>query len=203
MRRMTVRVAVVDRVPMYARGLAATIEDHGGVAEVPADLLAWARRPGAVLVFLALADDADWQTLAALVGVRPDAVVVAVVAALDADVVVRAVTAGARGFLSRDDGAATVGAVLRAALHGQSLISAEVLGALVSRSVSEPARRLLSDDEIGWLRRLADGITVAHLAAQAGYSERMMFRLLAGVYARLGVDSRTKALIRARDEGWL
>jgi DNA-binding NarL/FixJ family response regulator len=30
-----------------------------------------------------------------------------------------------------------------------------------------------------------------------------MFRLLADVYARLGVTSRTGALMRAREEGWL
>jgi DNA-binding NarL/FixJ family response regulator len=74
---------------------------------------------------------------------------------------------------------------------------------LVSRSVGEPARRPITADEIGWLRRLADGVTVADLAKQVGYSERMMFRLLASVYARLGVDNHTKATIRARDEGWL
>jgi hypothetical protein len=44
---------------------------------------------------------------------------------------------------------------------------------------------------------------VARLAATVGYSERMMFRLLADLYARLGADNRTRALMRARDEGWL
>ena len=200
---MTVRVAVVDRVPMYARGLAATIEDHGSPVDIPADLLAWARPPGGVLVFLTLSDDIDWQALAALVEARPDAVVLGVVTAPGVDVVVRAVAAGALGVMPRDAGPATVGVVLGAALEGQTLISAEILRALVSRPVEAPARQPISEDEIGWLRRLADGATVAHLAEQVGYSERMMFRLLANVYARLGVHNRTRAVIRARDEGWL
>ena len=200
---MTVRVAVVDRVPMYARGLAATLQDHGSPADIPADLLDWARRPGGVLVFLTLSNDLDWQALAALFEARPDAAVLGVVSAPDADVVARAVAAGALGIMPRDAGHATVGVVLGAALTGQSLISAEILRTLVSRSAGEPARQPISEHEIGWLRQLADGATVAHLAEQVGYSERMMFRLLAGVYARLGVHNRTRAVIRARDEGWL
>jgi hypothetical protein len=31
----------------------------------------------------------------------------------------------------------------------------------------------------------------------------MMFRLLAVLYARLGTGSRSRAVMRARDEGWL
>ena len=51
--------------------------------------------------------------------------------------------------------------------------------------------------------RRAGGSTVAALANQAGYSERAMFRLLHGLYQRLGVRTRTEALIRAHERGWL
>ena len=39
-------------------------------------------------------------------------------------------------------------------------------------------------DEVGWLRHLAAGETVAGPADRAGYPERMLFRLLAGAYAK-------------------
>jgi DNA-binding NarL/FixJ family response regulator len=61
----------------------------------------------------------------------------------------------------------------------------------------------LTAQEIDWLRRLTDGTSVSRLADHVGYSERMMFRLLAQTYAKLGVDNRTKAIIQARDRGWL
>jgi DNA-binding NarL/FixJ family response regulator len=204
MRRMPVRVAVADRMPMYARGLAATLEDHGTAAETPGDLLEWIRPPGDILLFLGLSADAEWRTLAAVVAARPDASVVGVVAEPEVDAVVRAVGAGASGVMPRDASPDTVGAVLRAALGGQALLPGRVLRDLVGRpGAAVPGRRPISDDEIGWLRALAGGATVARLAGRVGYSERMMFRMLAGVYRRLGVENRTKALIRARDEGWL
>jgi DNA-binding CsgD family transcriptional regulator len=41
------------------------------------------------------------------------------------------------------------------------------------------------------------------VANLAGYSERAMFRLLRGLYARIGVRNRTEALMRAKERGWL
>jgi DNA-binding NarL/FixJ family response regulator len=201
--RMPVRVAVVDRVPMYARGLAATISEHGSQADIPADLLEWARRPGDIVVFLALSQDADWQVLAGLLEMRSDAVVVGIVAAAGVHETVRAVASGAAGIMARHAGPATVSGVLCAALDGQSMVPVEVLRTLVAGSTVTSDQRPVSSDEIGWLRRLADGVTVAQLAEQVGYSERMMFRLLAALYKRLGAGNRTKALMRARDEGWV
>ncbi|MEU4742385.1 LuxR C-terminal-related transcriptional regulator, partial [Actinosynnema sp. NPDC023658] len=61
----------------------------------------------------------------------------------------------------------------------------------------------LDADELTWLRRLATGGTVAQVAAHAGYSERAMYRMLNGLYRRMGVGSRLEAIIRARESGWL
>jgi DNA-binding NarL/FixJ family response regulator len=198
---MTLRVAVVDRVPMYARGLAATLGEHGAPAEVLTDLLDWARGPGEPLVFLSLAREPDWGLFAALRAVRADALVVGIVRDPGVADVVRAVSAGAAGVLARDATPAEVGDVLRATLDGRSVVPLPVLRSLVAGLTTGDAP--VSADEIGWLRTLADGTTVARLAEQVGYSERMMFRLLSGLYTKLGVDGRTRALIRARDEGWL
>jgi DNA-binding NarL/FixJ family response regulator len=200
---MTVRVAVADPLPMYARGLAFTLRDLGHSADTPADLLGWARQAGDLLVFLTLAHDADWGLLAALLRVRTDAVVVGVIADPGVDHVVRAISSGAVGVMARDAGPAVVADVIRAALDGHSRIPIGVLRSLVAGTAGDQAPRLISDDEIRWLRELAGGTTVARLAERVGYSERMMFRLLAELYSRLGVDSRTRALMRARDEGWL
>lgn len=59
------------------------------------------------------------------------------------------------------------------------------------------------ETEISWIRQLTQGLAVARLAERAGYSERMMFRLLRDLYQRWGVANRTEAIIHARDNGWL
>ncbi|HEY0687733.1 MAG TPA: hypothetical protein VGD71_01725, partial [Kribbella sp.] len=61
----------------------------------------------------------------------------------------------------------------------------------------------VSENQVRWLRELASGATVAHLANEEGYSEREMYRLLKKLYDRFGVATRTEALIRANAYGWL
>ncbi len=197
---MTVRVAVVDPLPMYAKGLAATLGDHGFPADTPADLAAWVRQDGTPVVLLTVAGAADWRTAEIVLGA---ARVVVVADRADLETWHRAVAAGAVGVLARDADTAEVVATVRAAVAGRSLVPSGVLRALTAGGPAAGPDRPVSDDEIRWLRQLAEGTTVARLAATVGYSERMMFRLLADLYARLGADNRTRALIRARDEGWL
>jgi DNA-binding NarL/FixJ family response regulator len=203
MHRMTVRVAVADPLPMYARGLAVTLRGLGHAADVPSDLLGWARSADEVVVFLTVLGDADWALLAALLKIRADAVVVVVVTHPDVRHVIRAISSGAVGVMARNAGPTVIADVVRAALGGHSRIAIGVLRSLVAGMTGDQTRQPISDEEIRWLRELAGGTTVARLAEKVGYSERMMFRLLAELYARLGVESRTKALMRARDEGWL
>ncbi|MEV1171433.1 response regulator transcription factor [Nonomuraea sp. NPDC049784] len=200
---MTVRVAVVDPLPMFARGLAATLGDEGFPADAPEDVLQWAAEPGVPLVLLAVEHDRDWARLSDLLKVQPEATVVVVLSDVTPGAYVRAVAAGAVGVLPRDASAILVRDVVRAAVNGNSLLPVDVLRTLVANSTDDQPPRLLSDNEIEWLSQLADGMTVAQLAERVGYSERMMFRLLSGLYSRLGVGNRTRALMRAREEGWL
>lgn len=54
-----------------------------------------------------------------------------------------------------------------------------------------------------WLAALASGSTVARLANETGYSERVMFRRLADLYGRLGVSGRAEAIVAAERLGLL
>lgn len=47
------------------------------------------------------------------------------------------------------------------------------------------------------MQSLAAGMTVAQLAAESGYAERSMHRLLRGLYERLGVHNRHEAIVVA------
>lgn len=64
-------------------------------------------------------------------------------------------------------------------------------------------RPVLTQREASWLRALVDGATVAGLARSVGYSPREMYRVLGGLYARLGAANRTDALLRADRWGLL
>jgi DNA-binding NarL/FixJ family response regulator len=64
-------------------------------------------------------------------------------------------------------------------------------------------RPLITNREASLLRALVSGTTVASLARTVGYSPREMYRVLGSVYARLGAENRTEALLRADRLGLL
>jgi DNA-binding NarL/FixJ family response regulator len=201
---MSVRVAVFDPLPMFCRGVAATLSDAGFEPETPRELLEWVHEAKRHVVLLTLCSPADWTLLADLHGARPDVVVVAVLDEATVAGYVRALTTGAAGAVPRDAAPGVLLEAFEAAVSGRCLIPIEVLHALTSpqeRPEADPD--LPSEREIDWLRQLARGITIVRLANRTGYSERMMFRLLRGLYDKLRVANRTEAIIHARDRGWL
>jgi DNA-binding NarL/FixJ family response regulator len=201
---MSVRIAVSDPLPLFRRGIMATLGDAGFEPEDPDDLLAWIRQEQRRVVVLTLQSPKDWTLLAQLQDYQADVLVVAMLADASVPAYVQAVLAGAVAVLPRDAPIETVRRVFGAALQGQSLLPAEVVRALASpRRASEGDRGGPSVQEIEWLRELASGSTVSQLANRAGYSERAMFRLLRDLYARLQVHNRTEAMMLARERGWL
>ncbi|MEU4776080.1 hypothetical protein [Micromonospora sp. NPDC023644] len=197
----SIRIAVSDPLPMFGRGIADVMRDTGHDVEFPGDLFTWNGYAGPRLISLTLLYPSDWALLAALRDSRPRTAVVAVIENGDVDRCVRALTSGAVGGAEADAG--TVRSVLSAAASGRSILPADMVRALTSLSRSPQAGHVPTEIEISWIRLLAQGFTVARLAAHAGYSERMMFRVLPAIYERWGVANRTEATIHARGNGWI
>jgi DNA-binding NarL/FixJ family response regulator len=200
-----VRVAVVDPLPMFAHGVAAALADQGQQVETPADIVDWARAAGRPVILLTLLAPDDWALLARLLTLRPDAAVLTFVEQPDVASFVRALAAGALGVLARDAPPAAVRETFQAAVQDRVILPAGVARAMAlpSRSMAANGSPAPTEREIGWLRRLGRGSTVAQLAADVGYSERMMFRLLADLYSKVGAANRTEAMMSARERGWI
>ncbi|MEU5260612.1 DNA-binding response regulator [Amycolatopsis sp. NPDC021455] len=200
---MTVHVAVLDPLPMFRHGVAAALSSLGHVVEEPADAAGWLRERPDGIVLLTLHSAEDLDRLTALCRLRPRPLVVALPSGEVPALGVRAVRAGARSVLAR---AATVPVLQRAVsatLEGEVVMPAEVADLLLAEGDLRPARRPAPPaQQVTWLRRLAQGWTVARLASDAGYSERAMYRLLHTLYDQLGVRGRLEAIILAHEEGW-
>ncbi|HET8662469.1 MAG TPA: DNA-binding response regulator [Micromonosporaceae bacterium] len=209
---MTVRIAVVDPLPMFQQGVVAVLGKAGYPVDVPDDVLAWLRRGGAAVVVLTVRSGDDWDMLRRLRAVPP---LPHVIVLLDDDSVAasaRAVQAGARSVMPRGVTVNTLLRTVEATIDGQAVMPAAVAVALAYGSAIAPAvdaagptttRPGLSADQLSWLRQLAAGSTVAQIADRAGYSERAMFRLLRAAYEQIGVRTRIQAIMRAKDAGWL
>lgn len=196
-----VRVAVVDPLPIFAHGLVELLRTHGREAAAPGDVAGWVRTGGNDVVLFSVVRDDDWTAARELTASRPGIRLIMLLDDPDPAGHLRAVTAGAAGVLPRAAAPAALMDVVDAAVKGYSLLPLDVLRGMLTESAGEGSR--LPEREIDWLRRLAGGSTVARLANEVGYSERMMFRLLSEMYGKLGVPGRTGALMYARDRGWL
>jgi DNA-binding NarL/FixJ family response regulator len=200
---MTVPIAVHDPLPLFRRGAVITLRDAGFDAESPDDLGTWAGGSGRKVVLLTLDSPEDWLLLRKLPDGGPHVAVIALVEHADVRTSVQAVLAGADGVLPREcTPEALCDAALRAS-DGVGLLPISVLRALAHEGPG-PARTgdgPLTDAEVDWLRGLAQGLTVRQLAERAGYSERMMYRLLGYLYGHLRAKNRTDALMKAHDQG--
>jgi DNA-binding NarL/FixJ family response regulator len=200
---MPVRIAVSDPLPVYRRGIMATLGEAGFYPEAPDDLLAWIRQEHRRAILLTLDAPSDWTLLAELRYTRSDLVVVAVLSDVSVQSYVKAIITGAAAAVPRDASPEAVRRVFEEVVEGFSVLPVEVVQALAAphrriETGSVPAAR-----ELDWLRELAGGATVAQLAKNSGYSERAMFRLLRDLYQRMDVGTRTEALILAQQRGWL
>jgi DNA-binding NarL/FixJ family response regulator len=200
---MPVPIAVHDPLPLFRQGAVRTLRDAGFDADSPDDLGAWAGGPGRRVVLLTLDAPEDWLLLGKLPDGAHHVAVIALVEEADVQTSVRALLAGADGILPREcTPEALCDAALRAS-DGVGLLQIAVLRAIAHEGPG-PARRgdgTLTDVEVDWLRGLSQGLTVRQLADRAGYSERMMYRLLGYLYGNMQVKNRIEALLKAHDQG--
>lgn len=193
------RVTIVRTVPVVERGLTAELSDHDfeTVSVSESNLRQWATDGGMVVV--GVHDESDIDLVIDLRDGAPDAVVVALVDTEDDSLATQALRAGASSSVPADADTPAVVWALQAAEGNLSIVPASIaesLGAFL-KVESVP----LSDAELGWLRGLAAGSTVAELAQGSGYSQREMFRLLGSCYRKLGAESRISALLTAAKLG--
>jgi DNA-binding NarL/FixJ family response regulator len=196
------QVALVGLGPVYGHGLRIGLTAAGlpcdvlrGVADVLGVL-----GPGApVVVVLPHAEAAALAALEVDGQARVEAVHVLTEGSVEA--YSRALRAGATSAFQDSAELEHVIQAVRGAALGCTLLPKHVARAM-SRPEVGPAPRL-ERHERRYLRVLADGATVAGLARQSGYSEREMYRLLSGVYSRLGAANRTEALLLAERYGLL
>jgi DNA-binding NarL/FixJ family response regulator len=132
----------------------------------------------------------------------PDAkVVVLTTYDTDADIL-RAVEAGAAGYLLKDASATELADAVRAAARGETVLAPSVAGRLVTR-LRQPPQHPLSGREAEILALAAHGKTNAEIGRELYISEATVKTHLLRAYAKLGVSSRTAAVTAAMEQGLL
>lgn len=197
---MSKKIGVAGGTPLWRRGMVSVLADGGfSVVERP-DLAGW--RPGRDGVAVVIA--CDEETIGEFRDEHTELPLVAVLSSMDLGSFAAAIRAGATVAIAEEGPLDDLVEVVAAALQGRASIPAALLASLVSRVPRTPeASAWVNEVEVSWLTALAAGTTVADIAAEAGYSEREMFRTFADLYARIGVKNRTEAIIWATRHGLL
>lgn len=197
------RIAVIDRLPAYRHGLVAGLSVGGFEA---AGFAIPSFDPGGYdAMVMTLGEQRDWESLAVMRTRHPGLAVVVLLSDIGIGSHRRALRLGVAGVVAQDAGVDDIVTAVEAALAGNMLLPRHVVRRLLEAEAEADAHAgvALSDCEVGWLRAMARGATVAGVAEAARYSERQMHRLIRCLYLRMGASTRQEALVLAARWGVL
>ena len=202
-----IRLLVVDDHPVVRAGMVAVLGEEGdfevvGEAAHGAEAVALVPRvaPDVVLMDLRM-PVMDGAEATARIVARPGAPQVLVLTTYDTDAdIVRAVEAGARGYLLKDAPTAVLADAIRRAARGETVLAPPVAARLADR-LRAPARPELTPRELDVLRLVATGRSNAEVGRELFIGEATVKTHLIRAFAKLGVTDRTAAVTAAYAAG--
>jgi two-component system, NarL family, response regulator LiaR len=207
----TIRVLIVDDHEVVRRGLVTFLSLADGLEVVgeagtgaQAVRLARRLRPDVVLMDLMLPDMDGVSAICATREAVPDTRVLALTGLLTDELVLRAIRAGATGYLLKDIGALGLVDAIRTASVGQSTLAPEAAQVLVKHATgqaAQPRRDQLTGRERDVLQLMARGLANAQIAQQLVISRTTANFHVSGILEKLGVSSRTRAVAIALQSG--
>lgn len=203
-----IRVVVADDHPVVREGLRAMLDAEPDVDVVgeagsgeEAVRLAADLRPDVVLMDLRMPGVDGVSATDRIVGARLARVLVVTTYDTDSDIL-RAVEAGATGYLLKDTPRRQLADAVRAAARGETVLASPVAAKLVTR-VRGPVPEALTPREVEVLRQVARGLSNAEVGRALLISEATVKTHLIRVFDKLGVGDRTAAVTVAMSRGIL
>jgi DNA-binding NarL/FixJ family response regulator len=205
----TVTVLIADDHPVVREGLRGMLAAEPGISVVAeaasggeAVAMASRHRPDVVLMDLRMPGGDGVQATAEILAAQPSSrVVVLTTYETDSDIV-RAVEAGAAGYLLKDTPRRDLVDAILGAARGETVLAPAVAGRLVSR-LRQPVPGALSARETEILALVGRGQTNAEIGKALLISEATVKTYLLRAYGKLGVSDRTAAVTRAIELGML
>jgi DNA-binding NarL/FixJ family response regulator len=202
---MSIRVLLIDDHPVVRAGLRALLETESdlevvGEADggIPAISLARKLRPHIVVTDLLLPDVGGVAVTQIIRAELPDTQVVILTSVSEEDAsVVRAVRAGAIGYVLKNAETDVLVQTIRSAAEGQMHLSPRAAARLMQEMRSPTNEGLLTDREREVLREVATGRTNKEIARSLHIAETTVKSHVRAILDKLGVRSRTQAALQA------
>jgi DNA-binding NarL/FixJ family response regulator len=170
------QVAIVDPITALRGAIAEVTSNVGLESGSWEDLVDWlevAEASEDTIVVVSLLTPPDFERLATLAEQFPRVRFIALVDPPYPEVFGQAIRAGAASVGARNAAAPDLALVIDTCERGWTLLPHLVASELARAGASSYRAVNLNDQEVGWLRALANDSTVAHLAESAGYSQRV------------------------------
>jgi DNA-binding NarL/FixJ family response regulator len=201
------RIVVADDHPVVREGLRAMLDAEDDLEVVgeaasgaEAVALAAALRPDVVLMDLRMPGTDGVAATGSIVAAGSARVLVVTTYDTDADIL-RAVEAGATGYLLKDTPRRQLADAVRAAARGETVLAPPVARKLVARvrpDADPPTPR-----ELEVLGQVARGLSNVDIGRELHISEATVKTHLVRVFEKLGVSDRTAAVTTALSRGLL
>ena len=200
------RASRLSSTKSQAEGLAEVIEVIGEAADGDEALRLAERLGPDVLVLDAVMPGLRApQVIRRLRETRPDLRVLVLTAYDENELVFGLLEAGAVGYVLKEEALETIEAAVRAAARGESWLSpkvaAKVMKEALGQEKAEEEAIPLSERELEVLRLVAKGWSNKRIAKELSITERTVRFHVGNVFGKLGVESRTEAVVEGVRRG--
>jgi DNA-binding NarL/FixJ family response regulator len=209
----TIRLVLVDDHAILRQGLRSVLEREADLvvvgeasSEGEAEAVVRASTPDVVLLDLKLSAGSEFEGLSLctkLSGAHPGIGLLVLTTFLDEDLVVRAVHAGARGYVVKDVDTSALIRAIRDVSRGESAFDARSASAMVRglNQADTPSARQLTSRETEVLKLLARGMSNRDIGARLYISETTAKFHVGNILRKLGVSRRAEAVYEASKAG--
>jgi DNA-binding NarL/FixJ family response regulator len=200
-----IRIVIADDHAVVRAGLAQLlgtfpdVELVGTAADgAEAVALSAERRPDVVLMDLEMPVLDGIAATARIRAAQPEVAVVVLTSFSDRERILRALDAGAAGYLLKDAEPDELGRAIHAAARGEAPLDPRAARALLSSRAATGAPAPLSEREREVLAMVAEGLPNKVIARRLSISEKTVKAHLTSVFRQIGVTDRTQAALWAQ-----
>jgi DNA-binding NarL/FixJ family response regulator len=201
-----IRILAVDDHPVLRQGIAGLIADESDMTLVAQaangrEAIQYFRthHPDVTLMDLQMPEMNGFDAMIAIRGEFPDARIIVLTTYTGDAQALRAIKAGARGYLLKNSLHKELLDTIRAVHAGRKSLSPEVSFELAEHAAEET----LSPAEVRVLRLIADGNTNKQIATQLSVTEDAVKGQVRNILSKLGANDRTHAVTIALKRGFL
>jgi DNA-binding NarL/FixJ family response regulator len=203
-----IRVLIADDHAVVRAGLAQLLQTFAEVELVGAAAngeeavsLCAERLPAVVLMDLEMPVLDGIEATRRIRAAQPEVAVVVLTSFSDRERILRALDAGAVGYLLKDAEPDELARAIQAAARGESPLDPKAARALLSARRTPAPADALSEREREVLAMVGEGLANKAIARRLGISEKTVKAHLTSVYREIGVTDRTQAALWAQRNG--